>query len=138
MYDGTLRGFDTDGSPLDGLMTLNGKTYYLESGRVRTGSVQVGEDFYTFDDNGVLQTGWVQNRNGYTYYYGEDGKMVRGFVTLEGKKYYLNPAPRTGSFSVRSRRSPMQQSTSPVTTPPPRARMPLSCSKPSARTRSVI
>ena len=102
MYDGSLRGYDTDGSPLNGLMTLNGKTYYLESGRVRTGSVQVGEDFYTFDDNGVMQTGWVQNRNGYTYYYGEDGKMVRGFVTLEGKKYYLNPAPRTGSFSVQN------------------------------------
>lgn len=49
----------------------------------------VGENGkYTGVKNNV---GWV-TENGKTYYYDSDGNLVKGWLTLSGHKYYLNPS----------------------------------------------
>lgn len=53
-------------------------------------------EWYFFNENGEMMTGWYTDLNGYTFYLnpvsdGSRGKMVTGWCQIEGKWYYFNP-----------------------------------------------
>lgn len=50
--------------------------------------VAVDGKIYSFDDRGVLQSGWISRNNKY-YYAQEDGALCTGWIEADGKKYYL-------------------------------------------------
>lgn len=57
--------------------------------RVRTGWVQTGDGWNYYDENGALFTGWLQDGGSWYYLEPSTGIMRTGFLTLEGKTYYL-------------------------------------------------
>ena len=86
---GSWRFNAPDGAAKDGwyyLNTTNNATDY---------------NWFCFDANGVMRTGWVQDKNDPSvwYYTGEskdssEGGLVKGWITdpQDGKKYYLDPS----------------------------------------------
>ncbi|MDD3251256.1 MAG: InlB B-repeat-containing protein [Lachnospiraceae bacterium] len=52
-----------------------------------------GFEWYHFDANGTMQTGWITDAEGATYYLDSvSGKMVTGWVVINGVYYYFNEA----------------------------------------------
>ena len=52
-----------------------------------------GSTYYFNPSNGIMYTGWqniTTNNKAYTYYFGDDGKMRTGFITVDSVRYYLN------------------------------------------------
>ena len=49
----------------------------------------VNNDWYYFDENGLMQTGWVKHDD-HRYYYDENGIMVHGIMKIGGKTYGFN------------------------------------------------
>ncbi len=91
--------FGADGKMLNGLVERNGKKYYYEMGRPRmAGLVEVDGAYYFVDGkDGSVATGsvyvWQTNdlMDKDTYAFGADGKMLDGFVTVNGSLcYYEN------------------------------------------------
>lgn len=84
-----------DGAFVKGLKEIDGKTYYfMQSGSLpyEAGAYQVDYKYYLIDKNGAVieKTGWVKF-NGYYYYLDENYNAQTGFVTIDGKEYYLAP-----------------------------------------------
>ena len=79
----TAQGFVLDDS---------GKYRYYKDGKALTGKQTINGMVYFFDENGVLQTGWVKDGNRWRYYDG--AKAQKGWLHLktdgEEKIYYLN------------------------------------------------
>ncbi|MCD8347506.1 MAG: cell wall-binding protein [Lachnospiraceae bacterium] len=91
--DGTNYWYvEDDGTiPTSTWLTVNGKTYYVDSNGYRvTGWVKIGGKFYYFRaSTGVMQTGWL-NLNGKKYYLDSStGARKTGWLTLDGETYYL-------------------------------------------------
>ena len=84
-----------DGKLVDGFQTISGTKYYFspEDYSLQKGIKQIGEDYYFLGENtGRVVTGWVTSIiNGETYYANKDGKLVDGFQTISGTKYYFSP-----------------------------------------------
>ena len=85
----------------EGWVTENGKTYYYErNDSFLSGGIYAPEDEkeYYFDENGVLQKGWIPETydvDGETYtttYYADPstGVLAQGWKTIDGKKYYFD------------------------------------------------
>jgi lysozyme len=89
--------FGTDGYALKGMKKVDGKYYWFnkkycymyENRRV----TRANGDIYYFGSDGVrYESGMTQvNENGkvHTYYFQKNGKAYKGWLTLEGKKYYF-------------------------------------------------
>ena len=79
----TAQGFVLDDS---------GKYRCYKDGKALTGKQTINGMVYFFDENGVLQTGWVKDGNQWRYYDG--AKAKKGWLSLktdgEEKIYYLN------------------------------------------------
>ncbi len=90
------REFGADGKMLNGIVEKNGTIYYYEMGRASAvGLVCVDGDYYFVNGkNGEVATQkqYVWIGNGLlpesNYEFGEDGKMLDGFVTRDGEIYY--------------------------------------------------
>lgn len=89
--------FGTDGYALKGMKKVDGKYYwfnkkycYMYKNRRVT---RANGDIYYFGSDGVRYgSGMTQvNENGkvHTYYFQKNGKAYKGWLTLEGKKYYF-------------------------------------------------
>lgn len=90
----------------DGAWTQeNGRFYYvLKDGTRATGEVCIDGVPYLFGFSGALKTDW-QTVDGKRYYYDPaDGKAVFGFVTYFDKTYYVTPedGKLTGDHSIGS------------------------------------
>ena len=48
-------------------------------------------NWYRFDENGNLITGFFTDKDGTLYYLDKDGIMVTGWQLIDGKWYYFNP-----------------------------------------------
>lgn len=89
--------FGTDGYALKGMKKVDGKYYWFnkkycymyENRRV----TRANGDIYYFGSDGVrYESGMTQvNENGkvHTYYFQKNGKAYKGWLTLEGRKYYF-------------------------------------------------
>lgn len=69
-------------------------TRYLDTtdGHMLTGLAVIDKDMYFFNEQGFLQTGWI-DINGLTYMFNpnDNGKMYRGWWTDATGTYYLDP-----------------------------------------------
>ncbi|MBE5943294.1 MAG: hypothetical protein E7258_00070 [Lachnospiraceae bacterium] len=86
--------FDDNCHAVNGVQTINGKTYYFYSRQMQTDEMCSYNGAYRlFDMNGVMvegKTGWYL-QNGEWYYFKESGKLYNGMLTLGGNQFYLNP-----------------------------------------------
>ena len=69
-----------------------GTMLYIDGKRVR-GLYESEGATYFFNEQGFMQTGWVEFAEGWRYF-AEDGKMVTGWLQIGNAWYYL--APETG------------------------------------------
>ena len=99
-YNAGWTYFGSNGKMIsEGFHKIKGKMYYFApsySGSTQmymvTGVKKIGDDYYCFDDNGVMQTGWVKitkDNTEYMAYFDEDGKSVSGWMEIDGKTYYF-------------------------------------------------
>lgn len=70
---------------------IQGDWYYFNAeGYVQTGWIQVGDKQYYLDGDGKMKTGWLQS-GGNWYYLGVSGDMKTGWVeTAPGEWYYMD------------------------------------------------
>ena len=78
-----------DGHAEDGVVTIDGKLYYLSEGRMLCDKKHYQDGkLYVFGSDGVgaiyTQNGWVDDK-----YYIENGETVTGFKEISGKWYYF-------------------------------------------------
>ncbi|MBQ9393090.1 MAG: hypothetical protein IJU18_03750, partial [Oscillospiraceae bacterium] len=109
---------DESGSVVNGWLTLDGKTYYLDPW-LRTWQFSVWDEetdtetWYVTDEDGALldmSPGWHEISrtdewdNEFTdrYYVDENGSAVNGWLTLDGKTYYCDPYSGSGFRPVYS------------------------------------
>lgn len=65
---------------------VSGKTVWMENGKKATGWKKIGNYWFYFDKNGILQTNtWVGD-----YYVNAKGARVRGLVDIKGSTYYFS------------------------------------------------
>lgn len=71
-------------------------TYYTKDGIRLVGFQQIGSDYYYFDSNGCIVTGWVKDAkinpdctSAWWYFDPNDWKMVTGWRKISGKWYYM-------------------------------------------------
>ena len=103
IIDGFCYIFDENGYLKLGLQenSQGEKLYYIaEQPYLLVSSTQkIADDWYYFDESGVMfHSGWRYD-NSNTYYYNDDGTLVRGFFELDGNTYYFenNGNMATGS-----------------------------------------
>ncbi|EES48107.1 glycoside hydrolase family protein [Clostridium botulinum] len=60
-------------------------------GKVIKGWYQDGDNWYYLNDEGIMQIGWVKDKDGRWYYLDSNGTMKIGWLRDNGKWYYLNP-----------------------------------------------
>ena len=97
--------FGADGAMLNGVVEVDGELYLYKNGTtVTAGMYEVDGDYYYVNWGGALRTdGRFYASRTYcdlpvgNYTFGADGKMLNGFVTIDGVKYYYKngscPAP---------------------------------------------
>jgi len=79
-----------DGSVVIGRETIDGKIYYFgTNGYMQKGFIEEDEKLYFYSQaNGALKTGWQETTEG-KWYQREDGSVVIGRETIDGKTYYF-------------------------------------------------
>lgn len=94
--DGLYYYGNGDGTVKIGWLKYNDKWCFLDTyaGWMVTGRAIIDEDYYYFDDNGYMYSGWkvfydYQLEEYYTCYYGDDGALKTGWQVINGKTYYF-------------------------------------------------
>lgn len=84
---------------LTGYQVINGKAYYFrDDGTLITGdanwSIQtINGSRYAVYTSGVLSTGtWRKIGSGYCYFGNDSKQVTKGWLTVNGKQYYIDPA----------------------------------------------
>ena len=81
-----------EGKVVRGLQNIDGKNYFFneKTGFREVGFKTVGEDLYFFSSiDKYASPGW-KAAYGQVWYQNEEGKVVRGIQTVDGKKYFFN------------------------------------------------
>ncbi len=81
-----------------GLVSVDGKAYYMTSSGLAVGWITIGSDWYYFDETTYAAVSTLNN--GYvTYEFEADGKLVSGvwYHSSEGSKYFYGPTYYSGS-----------------------------------------
>lgn len=79
----------------EGWFTENGSKYYGRDGSLLTGwqdfgVISLSRQRYYFDEEGVMQTGWLNSDNKW-YYLNGDGRMSIGWTEVAGESYFFDP-----------------------------------------------
>lgn len=110
-YQGKLYYFNSRGFLKTGFFKVDGKKYYAScnigykgKGQILTGLWKIGRHFYFLDPSskpreGVLSTGF-QKIKGRTYYFDKEGRMVNGWFTVSGNKYYASCNKASGHYGA--------------------------------------
>ena len=91
--------FDKNGHALKGMKKVGKNYYYFQAKygyRMRhVRYMNSRDDVYYFGGDGVMVKKvfytWSGNNESHTYYFGSNGKMQRGWLKLDGKRYYFDP-----------------------------------------------
>nr|MCR4903109.1 family 43 glycosylhydrolase [Butyrivibrio sp.] len=79
------------GRPANGFVTDEEGTYYVKNGKPVVGLQSIWASLYYFSQEkatyGEMQTGFIEV-DGSMYYFGENGRVVKGVFTVDGKSYY--------------------------------------------------
>lgn len=92
--DGLNYYFYKSGMMKKGWLKLNGYTYYFDekTGVGAKGFRDIDSKTYYFKYDSRMLRGWITPGDGKSYYMSmNDGRMIRGLNTIDGKKYILNP-----------------------------------------------
>lgn len=74
----------------NGLAEIQGDTYYIEGRSIQIDvRKEVGEETYSFDEEGKMKKG-LHKEDGGLRYYDDEGKQQTGFQNIEGKTYYFD------------------------------------------------
>ena len=74
-----------------GWVMENGARHYYENEVMVTGAKKIGTNWYYFDANGNMYTGWLKNNAGQWLYYQENGASVRdSWARIDGSTFYFN------------------------------------------------
>ena len=84
-----------DGNLAKGLQTINSQKLYFDQTtgqQVKGATAKIDKDTYYFDaDTGDMWTNrFVANTDGNWFYFGQDGKAVKGWQTIDGKRYFFD------------------------------------------------
>ena len=103
------RYFNTDGSMKTGWYEKDGKKYYLQTsgsnvGFRTIGFKKIGSDYYYFYNAGNMASGkWVEmtadGKKG-SRYFDKNGKMLTGWQTISGSKYYFRTSGAQRGFRL--------------------------------------
>ena len=100
---GIYKGLTPSNKKQGWFTTEQGTMYYVD-GKEVTGWLNDEEtsNKYYFDENGIMQTGFVELDKSTYYFDKEDGHMLTGWQTIENKKYYFedNGKMKTGICKV--------------------------------------
>ncbi|XZK30568.1 L,D-transpeptidase family protein [Clostridium perfringens] len=93
--NGSKYFFDEYGRMQTGIIKdyKSNKIYYAESNGVLSnckGWKKIDDEWYYFNGNGTLKTGWLSLGGKRYYLNDQDGNMVIGALAIEGKQYYFN------------------------------------------------
>lgn len=70
----------------------------VENPYANTAAGQQAFDWFRFDENGIMMTGWFHDASDGFWYYlnpvsdNTRGRMLTGWALIDGKYYYFNPA----------------------------------------------
>ncbi|WP_252247665.1 cell surface protein [Clostridium sp. ZS6] len=78
-----------DSSSLKWRESMDGKWYLCSNSFIMTGWQKVDNNWYYFNEFGVMQKDWV-NSNGKWYYLDNNGCMVTGWIKSNNNWYYIN------------------------------------------------
>ena len=88
---------NSKGNPVTGLFTADGRRCYAdEEGILQTGWVEFSENHYYFQDNFSAETGWAELDES-VYFFNPSGIMQTGWLDMEGSRYYLGEDGRRRS-----------------------------------------
>lgn len=106
MYDGENKRYkNSDGGEIQDLKEFlsskmihgtleyedSGLRYYDEYGNQVTGWIELAGSWYHFRKNGLAEkAGWFQDTDGKWYWFNDGHRMVTGWITDNGTKYFLN------------------------------------------------
>ncbi|MGN2339851.1 glycoside hydrolase family protein [Clostridium cagae] len=62
-----------------------------QDGTITKGWYEDNGTWYYLNDEGIMQTGWIKDKDGRWYYLDENGAMQTGWLKDKDKWYYLNP-----------------------------------------------
>ena len=104
-----------DGKNVVGLAEINGSKYFFDQyGRMQTGIIndyksnkiyyaesngvlsnykgweKISNEWYYFNGDGTLKTGWLSLGGKWYYLNNQEGNMVIGALAIDGKQYYFN------------------------------------------------
>ncbi len=84
-----------DGSLAKGLQTINGQKLYFDQTtgqQVKGATAKIDKDTYYFDaDTGDMWTNrFAADKDGNWFYFGQDGKALKGWQTIDGKRYFFD------------------------------------------------
>ncbi|MFR0584498.1 GH25 family lysozyme [Limosilactobacillus mucosae] len=87
--------YNAEGQMQYGWQTINGKKYYFNvwTGAAYQGEYKIDGKWYYFGSDGSMQTGFVtltDTGDKRIVYYNSEGQMQYGWQTISGKKYYFN------------------------------------------------
>ena len=99
--------FGSDGKRVKAFQTIDGNTYFFSregNNAMKVGITWIDDEYYNFGSDGIMQVNSWYKANSNKYYFGSDGKRVRGFQTIDGNTYFFsrdndNPM-RTGFFLI--------------------------------------
>ncbi|ACD22853.1 cell surface protein [Clostridium botulinum] len=80
---------NTDSSSLKWRESMDGKWYLCSNSFIMTGWQKVDNNWYYFNEFGVMQKDWV-NSNGKWYYLDNNGCMITGWIKSNNNWYYTN------------------------------------------------
>ncbi|NFN94083.1 cell surface protein [Clostridium botulinum] len=78
-----------DSSSLKWRESMDGKWYLCSNSFIMTGWQKVDNNWYYFNEFGVMQKDWV-NSNGKWYYLDNNGCMITGWIKSNNNWYYIN------------------------------------------------
>ncbi len=76
-----------NGSPLSGWKQIGGKWYYFNYTMFTDGVYTIGDSQYYFDQDGVMQTGWIARSGNGWRYADASGNLYTGIQTIDGTRY---------------------------------------------------
>ena len=95
--DGNRYYYGPNGEALIGWNCIEGEWYYLDpakNGALVKGLFTVGKDTFITDGSGARHKGGWEKYQGVWYFARENGTVKTGWLTENGKKYWLDPASK--------------------------------------------
>lgn len=91
--DGKRSYFSKNGDAFTGWHTIGGYKFYFSktTAKALKGANQLDGSWYYFDSKGHMLTSALKScTDGHKRYYGEDGRAITGWKTIDGNKYYFS------------------------------------------------